>query len=614
MDTSRKDRILSIETGYSCNALCGFCPQVTYRNHAAETNTKTDLTTEEIKARIKQGAEEGYSSIGFSGGEPTIRKDFLELVEYCKAHNYQSISLTTNAFRLAYKSYTRKLIEAGVHYINISVHGATAKTHNAMMRVPDAFKLAMNGIRNIQEVSRELKCKVHLMSMCLGAPQVLREFPDHIRLMGSLGIKLHMIQPFIMNPGNSNFESKMLSPYSEVVKAIRIGSKTAKAHGGHIKLFNLPVCLIQEAATDLERQWVPLDVHSSHNEETTNVSSVWSKNGYFRVDACKGCSELPVCNGFRLEYYPQQEMFDTIKNAILVHRETTKSTKLWLAGLEYLTPSFLLELVKFIKDTGTQHLTIATSGQGRAHASQFPAASFHYIDELACILNLPENDPNALTLTKFGNADDLKKLAGLANKHKGTTVSLMLGKNSEKLVVEGTLIPFINEFPVDIIRISKNRKLARFLKENKKEVKASQLQPIWTSFHRVWNLLPGRLIQGISIREYWVLHPWLNSHHMEVVEHPDLYVPKFQWRFPRKLTVKRIPGSLIAVIISLGFLNSSVGSTIASFGINSILLCITLATLAGLFHPWPEKRPEEYEYLYDTDSRRNYVLWGGPPD
>ena len=153
------NKILSIETGYTCNALCGFCPQVTMRRRASSSD-KTDLTTDEIRKSILRGAKSGCTQLGFSGGEPTIREDFIELVEYGKSLGYELIAVTTNGFRMAYLSYAEALIDAGLTSVNISVHGACSQTHNAMMRTPDAFTLAIKAIQNVQKIKRKTKSRI----------------------------------------------------------------------------------------------------------------------------------------------------------------------------------------------------------------------------------------------------------------------------------------------------------------------------------------------------------------------------------------------------------------------------------------------------------------------
>src|SRR5262249_4333716 len=126
-------KVLSIETGFSCNAYCGFCPQLNYRDDFKDDPTVAlDLTTDQIRERLRYGAQNGYTQVGFSGGETTIRKDLLELVAYARRLGYERIGITTNGFMLAYLDFTLKLVAAGLSSVNVSVHGNTAKLNDAM--------------------------------------------------------------------------------------------------------------------------------------------------------------------------------------------------------------------------------------------------------------------------------------------------------------------------------------------------------------------------------------------------------------------------------------------------------------------------------------------------
>src|SRR3954470_11507114 len=94
-DRQPSSKVMSIETGFSCNAYCGFCPQLNYRGELS-AEIKPDLSTDEIKSRIPYGEKTGYRQIGFSGGEPTIRPDMIDLVAYARSLGYELIAITTN--------------------------------------------------------------------------------------------------------------------------------------------------------------------------------------------------------------------------------------------------------------------------------------------------------------------------------------------------------------------------------------------------------------------------------------------------------------------------------------------------------------------------------------
>ena len=75
---------------------------------------KKTLTLEEIKKVIDQLADMKASAINFLGeGEPTIDKDFFEIIEYTSQKGIQPIIFTDAATKLRDRAFVRKLKESG---------------------------------------------------------------------------------------------------------------------------------------------------------------------------------------------------------------------------------------------------------------------------------------------------------------------------------------------------------------------------------------------------------------------------------------------------------------------------------------------------------------------
>ena len=520
----RSGRVLSIETGYSCNALCGFCPQVTFRERVTPQD-KVDETTEEIKARIKAGADEGCTQLGFSGGEPTIREDFVELVAYGKSLGYELIAVTTNGFRFSYLSYARTLVEAGLNSINISIHGGTAKTHNAMMRTPNAFEMAVKGVKNLQKLQRVLGRRIDFMSMCLAAPQVLKEFPEHIRLMGELGIRLHMVQPLLINPGNSNFADRMMSSYEDIAKAIREGVEVAKLHGGHIKLFNTPVCMFWDIEEHLERQRQSLEVARVQVSKTADVNRLKSVDGYYRIDDCRTCVE--PCNGFRIEYHPQEKILDDLKKAIVFEEQKNGSGEIWVGGTELLEPETWNQLMRFAKELKIPRLSILTEGLGRTYGEFYTAENLKHIDELAFLVRgrRKKNENSVPYLQLHGNLVDIEKALVRINRFRErpcVSATLFPGDLSSKEICR-----FVEQTSFDTVRIFCHyspyavelfvcwlffrwrilRAAKRFRSQGKKVILMGARKPFFSGGF-AWE----------SFWDRWVRHAWLTPPHPDITQ------------------------------------------------------------------------------------------------
>jgi radical SAM protein with 4Fe4S-binding SPASM domain len=128
---------------HKCNLQCKHC----YSNSGAIR--EEELTTKEALSVVDQIADSGVTALAFSGGEPLTRKDFFEVVRHA-ADRGLYVSVATNGTLLT-KENVQKLKRAGVNYIDISIDGASAKTHDEFRGVPGAFDKAMAGLKNCVE-------------------------------------------------------------------------------------------------------------------------------------------------------------------------------------------------------------------------------------------------------------------------------------------------------------------------------------------------------------------------------------------------------------------------------------------------------------------------------
>ncbi|WP_238881678.1 putative heme d1 biosynthesis radical SAM protein NirJ1 [Clostridium sp. YIM B02551] len=132
----------------TCNLKCVHC-------YASSDNKKYDgeLSTEEGKRFIDELDEFRVPVILFSGGEPLLREDLFELVQYANKYKIRS-TISTNG-TLIDKEIATKIKNSGVGYVGISLDGVGA-SHDEFRRTKGAFNLALNGIRNCKEVNQRV--------------------------------------------------------------------------------------------------------------------------------------------------------------------------------------------------------------------------------------------------------------------------------------------------------------------------------------------------------------------------------------------------------------------------------------------------------------------------
>jgi radical SAM protein with 4Fe4S-binding SPASM domain len=128
---------------HNCNLNCKHC----YSNSGA--TRETELTTEEALEVVDQLADAGVIALAFSGGEPLSRKDFFEVASHAAKRGLY-VSVATNGTLLS-KENVRRLKQAKINYVEVSIDGATAETHDSFRGVPSAFEKAVAGLKNCVE-------------------------------------------------------------------------------------------------------------------------------------------------------------------------------------------------------------------------------------------------------------------------------------------------------------------------------------------------------------------------------------------------------------------------------------------------------------------------------
>ncbi|HEX8518688.1 MAG TPA: mycofactocin radical SAM maturase [Pseudonocardia sp.] len=133
---------LTWELTYACNLACVHCLSSSGRRDPRE------LTTDECKAVIDELARMQVFYVNVGGGEPTVRPDFWELLDYAVDHDV-GVKFSTNGVRLDERRAARL---AATDYVDvqISLDGATAEVNDAV-RGPGSHATALRALANLAD-------------------------------------------------------------------------------------------------------------------------------------------------------------------------------------------------------------------------------------------------------------------------------------------------------------------------------------------------------------------------------------------------------------------------------------------------------------------------------
>ena len=108
--------LLRISVTDRCNLRCTYCMP----EEGMEFQDRSEhLTPEEFEMAASIAVELGVRHLKITGGEPTIRRDLLEIVERLAHLDIDDLSLTTNGLQLP--RLAEPLRERGVDRVTISV-------------------------------------------------------------------------------------------------------------------------------------------------------------------------------------------------------------------------------------------------------------------------------------------------------------------------------------------------------------------------------------------------------------------------------------------------------------------------------------------------------------
>ena len=127
-----------------CNLKCVHCYA-----HARNEHFPDELTTVEGKAVLDDLAQFGVPVVLFSGGEPLMRPDLVELADYAVGRGMRAV-ISTNG-TLITPEVAEQLKRVGLSYVGISLDGLE-EVNDRFRGVKGAFRKALDGIHACQAV------------------------------------------------------------------------------------------------------------------------------------------------------------------------------------------------------------------------------------------------------------------------------------------------------------------------------------------------------------------------------------------------------------------------------------------------------------------------------
>jgi mycofactocin radical SAM maturase len=298
---------LTWELTYACNLACVHCLSSSGRRDPHE------LSTQECKAVIDELERMQVFYVNIGGGEPTVRRDFWELVDYATSHHV-GVKFSTNGSRIT-PEIARRIAASDYVDVQISLDGATAEV-NDEVRGPGSFDVAMAAMAHLADAGfKGFKLSV----VC--TRQNVRQLDEFKAIAGRFGAQLRLTRLRPSGRGADVWAELHLLPAQQ-----RGLYDWLIAHGDdvltgdsffHLGAFgeSLPglnlcgagrvVCLIDPVG---DVYACPFAIHDSFRagnvRATGGFVGVWRESSLFRdlrapqsAGACNSCQHFDSCRG-----------------------------------------------------------------------------------------------------------------------------------------------------------------------------------------------------------------------------------------------------------------------------------------------------------------------------
>src|SRR5487761_1335269 len=283
---------LTWELTYACNLSCVHCLSSSGRRDPRELSTAECMAVVDTLER-RQGF---YVNIG--GGEPTVRPDFWELVDYATAHHV-GVKFSTNGVKVT-PEIAARLARSDYVDVQISLDGATAEVNDAV-RGRGSYDTALRAMRHLAAAGmRDFKISVVMTRHNVGQLDAFKAIADEF------GAQLRITRPRPSGRGADVWDELHVTQAQQrelydwlVARGETVLPGLNLCGAGRV------VCLIDPVG---DVYACPFAIHDSflagNVRDPGGFGAVWRESELFTElrqpqtgGACRSCSDYAACRG-----------------------------------------------------------------------------------------------------------------------------------------------------------------------------------------------------------------------------------------------------------------------------------------------------------------------------
>jgi MoaA/NifB/PqqE/SkfB family radical SAM enzyme len=181
-----------------CNLRCRQCGQWGLSGHHKQSKENSSLfkemSTGQWKEIINQLSKKSFfcPHIHFFGGEPFLRKDIFDLIQYASSRTMIT-GVNTNGTLL--KGQAKKIITSGLDYIIISLDGPEKINNSIRLGPGNRYAQVISAVQELVAAKKENRTYFPIIEICF---TLTRENQDHLletaQIVKGLGVNVFLVQ------------------------------------------------------------------------------------------------------------------------------------------------------------------------------------------------------------------------------------------------------------------------------------------------------------------------------------------------------------------------------------------------------------------------------------
>jgi len=228
---------IEIHISYSCVNKCFFCSEGSRLKRYKDF--KIDFS--QLKNILVEKRKNGFDHVTFTGGEPNMYANFLELLKLAKDLGYR-IYVGSNGWFWADKDYLNKVLPF-LDQVSLSLHGSNAKIHNLHTQQKESFSKIILSFANIAEYIKKQKKPYFMVNSSL-TNYNLEDIINILNFVKQYGVKQVLISNISPEGTAYNNYLDLAVRYSKLKDFIPKWVDFANNNGLILRLFGLPLCVL----------------------------------------------------------------------------------------------------------------------------------------------------------------------------------------------------------------------------------------------------------------------------------------------------------------------------------------------------------------------------------